>query len=93
MCFVEWPGRLSGIGTSRPVAWLLMGTYSNIPYSSRPHSTLRGVLPSMPKKENVALQCVATNDGNTGRLLNLFLEITSGSGGVPRRPGISSRLA
>ena len=46
----------------------------------------------MPKKENVALQCVATNDGNTGRLLNLFLEITSGSGGVPRRPGVSTRL-
>lgn len=41
----------------------------------------------------MALQCVATNDGNTGRLLNLFLEITSGSGGVPRRPGVSTRLA
>lgn len=41
----------------------------------------------------MALQCVARNDGNTCRLLNLFPEMTSGSGGVPRRPGVSSRLA
>jgi len=50
----------------------------------------------MPKKENVALQGVATNDGNTGRLLNLFLEITSGSGwrsaetGRPIEPSVAN---